>query len=73
MISDPISDDIPPQLKIFNISLIPVKLTFRPYISDDIPSQIKNFEYVYPRSKAFLQSRLKLERCKPLLAARHPT
>ena len=42
-------------------------------ISDDIPPQIKNFEYVYPHSNVFLQFRLKLERCKPHKAARHPT
>ena len=29
--------------------------------------------YGYPHSNALLQSRLKLERCKPHIAARHPT
>ena len=32
----------------------------------------ENFEYGYPHSNAFLQSRLKLERCKQYKAARHP-
>ena len=37
-------------------------------ISDD-----ENFEYGYPHSNALLQFELKLERCKPLKAARRPT
>ena len=37
-------------------------------ISDDIPPQNG-----YPHSNALLQFRLKLERCKPHNAARHPT
>ena len=44
MISDRISNDISPQMKILN-----------------------------PHSNAFLKFRLKLERCKPHKAARHPT
>ena len=42
-------------------------------IFDDIPPQMKIFEYGYPHSNAFLQFRLKLERCKPQKSARHPT
>ena len=33
----------------------------------------ENFEYGYPHSNTLLQSRLKMERCKPHKAARHPT
>ena len=42
-------------------------------ISNDIPPQMKNFEYGYPYSNALLQFRLKFERCKLHMAARHPT
>ena len=47
-------------------------------ISDHIPNDIppppkKKIEYGYPHFNAFLQFRLKLERCKPQKAARHPT
>ena len=38
-------------------------------ISDNIPSQMKKVEYGYPHHNAFLQIRLKLERCKPQKAA----
>ena len=31
------------------------------------------FGYGYPHSNAFLQFRIKMERCKPHKAARHPT
>ena len=41
-------------------------------ISDDT-SPNENFEYGYPHSNALLQFELKLERCKPRKAARHPT
>ena len=41
-------------------------------ISDDIPPHV-NFEYGYPHSNALLQFELKLERCKPHKATRHPT
>ena len=44
-----------------------VKRDFRTYIPNE------NFEYGYPHSNAFLQFRLKLERCKPHKVARHPT
>ena len=36
-------------------------------------SQNENFEYGYPNSNAFMQSRLKFERCNPQKAARPPT
>ena len=42
-------------------------------ISDDIPPQLNFFEYDCPHSNALLQSRSKLERCKPHKAERHPT
>ena len=41
--------------------------------SDDILPQMKIFECGYPHSNALLQSRLKLECCKPQKAAPHPT
>ena len=45
------------------------------HISEDIspPPPNENFEYGCPHSNALLQFRLKLERCKPHNAARHPT
>ena len=45
---------------------------FQPYIRR-YTSPNKNFEYGYPQSNALLQSRLKLEHCKPHKAAHHPT
>ena len=42
-------------------------------ISDEYTSPNENFEYGYPHSNALLQFELKLERCKPHKAARHPT
>ena len=39
----------------------------RQYISSN-----ENFEYAYPRSNAFRQSRLRLEGCKPHIATRQP-
>ena len=42
-------------------------------IYDVIPSPNENFEHGYPHSNALLQFRLKLERCEPHKAARHPT
>ena len=44
-------------------------------ISDDIPPQMKNLNMVIPilmRSASLSQIGLKLERCKPHKAARHP-
>ena len=35
-------------------------------------SEDENFEYGYPHSNALLQSRIKLECCKPHKAAHHP-
>ena len=49
-----------------------VKRDFQTYILR-YTSHIENFEYRYPHSNAFFQFRLKLERCKPFIAARHPT
>ena len=49
-----------------------VKRDFRTYIRR-YTSQNENFEYGYPHSNALLQFCLKLERCKPHKAARHPT
>ena len=49
-----------------------VKRDFRPYIRR-YTSPNENFEYGYPHSNALLQFDLKLERCKPYKAARHPT
>ena len=49
-----------------------VKRDFRTYIRR-YTSPNENFEYGYPHSNAFLQFDLKLERCKPHRAARHPT
>ena len=49
-----------------------VKRDFRPYIRR-YTSPNENFEYGYPHSNALLQFELKLERCKPHEAARHPT
>ena len=45
---------------------------FRTYIRRYTSSN-ENFEYGYPHSNAILQFRLKLERCEPHKAARHPT
>ena len=44
-------------------------------MSSDIRSEITLYGsvYGYPHVNAFLQSRLKLESCKPHKAARHPT
>ena len=49
-----------------------VKRDFRTYIRR-YTSLNENFEYGYPHSNATLQFELKLERCKPFKAARHPT
>ena len=49
-----------------------VKRDFRTYIRR-YTSPNENVEYGYPHSNALLLSRLKLERCKPHKAARHPT
>ena len=49
-----------------------VKRDFRTYIRR-YTSPNENFEYGYPHSNAFLQFCLKLERCKPHKAERHPT
>ena len=49
-----------------------VKRDFRPYIRR-YTSPIENFEHVYPHSNALLQFSLKVKRCKPHKAARHPT
>ena len=49
-----------------------VKRDFRTYIPR-YTSPNENFEYGYPHSNALLQFDLKLERCKPHRAARHPT
>ena len=48
-----------------------VKRDFRTYIQQ-YTSPNENFEYGYPHSNALLQFELKLERCKPHKAARHP-
>ena len=48
-----------------------VKRDFRTYIRR-YTSPNENFEYGYPHSNALLQFELKLGRCKPLKAARHP-
>ena len=45
---------------------------FRTYIRR-YTSQNENFKYGYPHSNALLQFDLKLERCKPHRAERHPT
>ena len=48
------------------------------HISDDIPVYPtiylpkRNFEYGYPLSNTLLQFPLKLKRCRPHQAARHP-
>ena len=42
-------------------------------LSDNIYPKWIFFKYGYPHSNAYLQFRLQLERCKPELAARHPT
>ena len=49
-----------------------VKRDFRTYIRR-YTSPNENCEYEYPHSNALLQFELKLERCKPHKAARHPT
>ena len=49
-----------------------VKRDFRTHIRR-YTSPNENVEYGYPHSNAFLQFRLKLERCKPHNAARHLT
>ena len=49
-----------------------VKRDFRTYIRQ-YTSPNENFEYGYPHSNAPLQFELKLERCKPHIAARHST
>ena len=49
-----------------------VKRDFRTYIRR-YTSLKENFKYSYPHSNALLQFDLKLERCKPHKAARHPT
>ena len=49
-----------------------VKRDFRTYIRR-YTSPNENFEYGYPHSDAFLQFRLKLERCKPYKNESHPT
>ena len=49
-----------------------VKRDFRTYIRR-YTSPNENFEYIYPHSNALLQFELKLERCKPHKAARHPS
>ena len=49
-----------------------VKRDFRTYLRRYV-SPNENFEYGYPHSNALLQSELKLKRCKPHKAARHPT
>ena len=49
-----------------------VKRDFRTYIRR-YTSPNDNFEYGYPHSNALLQFDLKLERCRPHKAARHPT
>ena len=51
---------------------IALKRDFQTYIRR-YTSQNDIFEYGYPHSNAPLQLLLKLERCKPLNAARHPT
>ena len=48
------------------------KRDFRTYIRR-YTSQNENFLYGYPHSNALLQSRLKLERCKPHKAAQRHT
>ena len=43
-------------------------------IADDMGTSLnENFDYGYPHSNALLQFRLKLELCKPHIAAHHPT
>ena len=42
-------------------------------ISDDIPPQMKILNMVIPILMHLLQFELKLERCKPYKATRHPT
>ena len=49
-----------------------VKRDFRPY-NRRYASINENFEYGYPQSNALLWSRLKLEHCRPHIAARQPT
>ena len=49
-----------------------VKCDFQTYIQR-YNSPNEEFEYGYPHSNALLQSRLKLESCKPQKAAHHPT
>ena len=49
-----------------------LKRDIRTYIGQ-FTSPNENFEYGYPHSNAFLQVLLKLERCNPHKAARHPT
>ena len=53
------------------MSRINVKRDFRTYIRR-YTSPSENFQYGYPNSNAFLQSRLKLEPCKPHKAAQKP-
>ena len=49
-----------------------IKRVYRPYIRQYI-SPSENFECGYTHFNALLQSRLKLECCKPHKAACHPT
>ena len=49
-----------------------VKHDFQRYIQR-YASPNENFEYGYPHTNALLQSRLKLEHCKPHKSSRHPT
>ena len=49
-----------------------VKRDFRPYIQQYTSPNV-NFEYGCRHSNGFLSFCLKLERCKPQKAARHPT
>ena len=49
-----------------------IKLDLRAY-NLQYTSPNEHFEYGYPHSNALLQSRLKLECCKPNKATRHPT
>ena len=49
-----------------------IKHDFRRYIQR-YTSPKENFEYGYPHSYVLLQFSLKLKRCKPHKAARHPT
>ena len=48
-----------------------VKCNFRTYIRG-YTSLNESFEYGYPHSNALLQFHLKLEHCKPHIAAHHP-